>query len=623
MPLQEQEYSKRLDLAVWKRLLQFAKPYKRFLLILIGQMVLLGVVDALIPLFNRYAIDKIALTGEIHKLIPFSILALVVIVLQAVNVRLMILSAGRLECSIPYDIRKAAFAKLQTMPLAYYDQTPVGWLLARMTSDSRRLGETLSWNIVDLFWSLAMMLMAMIFMLFLNARLALMVLVTVPVLITVSILFQKKIIFNFRKVRKFNSHITAGFNEGIGGAKTIKSLSIEDAMHAEFKETTLSMRNFAVRAATVSAVYTPIVLLLGSVAAGLVLWRGGMNVETGLAGSIGYGTMVAFISYAVQFFEPVKQFARVFTELNYAQASAERVISVIDMEAGIRDSATVEETYGDMLNSNREQWPAFEGQISFQDVTFRYKDGENILEHFNLDIRAGEKVAIVGETGSGKSTLVNLACRFYEPTEGSILVDGVDYRERPLLWMYANLGYVLQEPHLFSGSVRENIAYGRKNVSFDMIEKAARIVNAHEFIMQMDEGYDTQVGERGSRLSTGQKQLISFARAILSDPGMFVLDEATSSVDTETEHLIQQAMNNALRGRTSFIIAHRLSTIRSADRILVIEKGKIVEEGNQRELLHKKGRYWRLYTNQFMSEQMRLAIDSRDLEEVREPAVVS
>lgn len=623
MQLQEQEYSKRLDLAVWKRLLQFARPYKKFLLILIGQMVLLGVVDALIPLFNRYAIDKIALTGEIKKLIPFSILALVVIVLQALNVRQMILFAGKLECSIPYDIRKAAFAKLQTMPLAYYDQTPVGWLLARMTSDSRRLGETLSWNIVDLFWSLAMMLMAMIFMLFLNTRLALMVLVTVPVLVTVSILFQKKIIFNFRKVRKFNSHITAGFNEGIGGAKTIKSLSIEDAMHGEFKETTQTMRDFAVRAATVSAVYTPIVLLLGSVAAGLVLWRGGMNVETGLAGSIGYGTMVAFISYAVQFFEPVKQFARVFTELNYAQASAERVISVIDMEAGIRDSAIVEEEYGDMLHSNREQWPAFEGRISFQDVTFRYKDGENILEHFNLDIKAGEKIAIVGETGSGKSTLVNLACRFYEPTEGSILVDGVDYRERPLLWMYANLGYVLQEPHLFSGSVRENIAYGRKNVSFDMIEKAARIVNAHEFIMQMDEGYDTQVGERGSRLSTGQKQLISFARAILSDPGMFVLDEATSSVDTETEHLIQQAMNNALRGRTSFIIAHRLSTIRSADRILVIEKGKIVEEGNQRELLRKKGRYWRLYTNQFMSEQMRLAIDSRDLDEVREPAVVS
>ncbi len=604
MPIQEQEYSKRLDLAVWKRLLQFARPYRKSLFFLISQMVLLGLVDALIPLFSRYAIDKIALTGQISRLLPLSMIALAVITIQAINVRLMIFHAGRLESSIPYDIRKEAFAKLQSMPLAYYDQTPVGWLLARMTSDSRRLGETLSWNVVDLFWSLAMMILTMVFMLLLNVRLALLVLATVPVLVVVSILFQKKILYNFRKVRKYNSHVTAGFNEGIGGAKTIKSLSIEDAVHQEFQGATESMREFSVRAATVSAVYTPIVLLLGAIAAGLVLWRGGARMESGLADSIGYGTMVAFISYAVQFFEPVKQFARVFTELNYAQASAERVISIIDMEAGIRDNEIVEQTYGKMLSSKRDQWPEFAGNIEFRDVTFRYKDGENILEHFNLLVKAGEKIAIVGETGSGKSTLVNLACRFYEPTEGSILVDGVDYRERPLLWMYANLGYVLQEPHLFSGTVKENIAYGRTEIDMATIIKATNIVNAHDFIMQMDEGYDTQVGERGSRLSTGQKQLISFARAILSDPGMFVLDEATSSVDTETEHLIQKAMANALRGRTSFIIAHRLSTIRSADRILVIEKGRIVEEGNQHELLQKKGRYWRLYTNQFMREQV-------------------
>lgn len=610
MQLQEQEFSKRLDIGVWKRLLQFARPYRRSLLILIFQMVLLGLVDALVPLFNRYAIDQIALAGRLDRLLPFSILGLTVITIQAINVRIMILSAGRLECGIPYDIRKAAFAKLQTMPLAYYDQTPVGWLMARLTSDSRRLGQTLSWNVVDLFWSLAMMMISMGFMLFLNVRLALLVLATVPVLITVSILFQKRIIFNFRKVRTFNSHITAGFNEGIGGAKTIKSLSIENAMQDEFKETTQSMRNFSVRAATISAIYTPIVLLLGSVATGLVLWRGGIQIETGAAGAIGYGTLVAFISYAVQFFEPVKQFARVFTELNYAQASAERVISIVDMESDIRDSESVERTYGNMLDSNRDQWPDFEGAISFRDVTFRYKDGENILEHFNLDIKPGEKLAIVGETGSGKTTLVNLACRFYEPTEGQILIDGVDYRERPLLWMYANLGYVLQEPHLFSGTVRENIAYGRENVTDSMIEQAARIVNAHDFIMDMDQGYDSEVGERGSRLSTGQKQLISFARAILSDPGLFVLDEATSSVDTETEHLIQQAMNNALRGRTSLMIAHRLSTIRSADRILVIDKGKIVEEGNQQTLLRKKGIYWRLYTNQFLREPLRLAQDA-------------
>ncbi len=599
----EQAFSKRFDVTVWKRLLQFTRPYRRELAVLVGQMVLLGLVDAIMPLFNRYAIDHIALPGRLDRLIPFGLVALVVIVLQAVNVRLMIQFAGKLEYHIPYDIRKAAFHKLQTMPLSYYDQTPVGWLMARLTSDSRRLGETLSWNVVDLFWASSMMVLMLVFMLVLDVKLALMVLVTVPALVLVSAVFQKKILYNFRKVRQYNAQVTAGFNEGITGAKTIKSLSIEQAMHKEFGQTTHNMHAFAVRAATVSAVYTPLVLLLGALATGLVIWQGGSRLSVQAPDAIPYGTLVAFISYAVQFFDPVKQFARVFTELNYAQASAERVVSVIDMESDITDKSSVQSHYGAMLASNQDQWPAFEGNLSFRDVSFRYKEGENILSHFNLDVQAGETIALVGETGSGKSTLVNLACRFYEPTEGQVLVDGVDYRERPLLWMYAHLGYVLQEPHLFNGTVAENIAYGRPNITQEAIEQAARTVNAHGFIMAMDQGYETAVGERGSRLSTGQKQLISFARAIAADPRLFILDEATSSVDTETEHQIQQAVHNVLKGRTSFVIAHRLSTIRSADRILVIDQGAIVESGDHRSLLEKRGLYWRLYTNQFMRER--------------------
>ena len=285
-------------------------------------------------------------------------------------------------------------------------------------------------------------------------------------------------------------------------------------------------------------------------------------------------------------------------------------MSLLDETADITDSETVSRDFGVMFSEDRSQWPAFHGDIEFRDVTFRYKEGENILEHFNLHVKSGETLAIVGETGSGKTTLVNLACRFYEPTEGGILVDGVDYRERPLMWMYANLGYVLQEPHLFSGTVRENIAYGRQNATDEDIERAAKLVNAHDFIMRLEKGYASEVGENGSRLSTGQKQLISFARAILADPGMFVLDEATSSVDTETEALIQDAMHKALRGRTSFLIAHRLSTIRSADRILVIEKGKIVEEGTHQALIRQRGHYWQLYTNQFMQEQETAILDA-------------
>ncbi len=607
MNYEEQEYSKRIDLGTIKKLAVFAKPYKKEITLLIVQMLFLALVDAIFPKLNQYAIDLFAVKKSLNGFWLYCIMAIVLVVFQAANVRLMILNAGKVENSIPYDIRKAAFNKLQELSIAYYDRTPVGWIMARLTSDVKRLGVTLSWHLVDFFWSIFLVVLMTVLMLMTNVGYALLVLSVVPLLVIISMIFQKKILHNFRKVRKFNSQITAGFNEGITGAKTIKALSIEGHMLNEFTGLTTEMKNFTIKAATISSIYTPIILFLGSIATGLVLWKSGSEVGSN---AISYGTIVVFSSYAVQFFEPVKQFARVFTELQYTQASAERVVTLLDTKNDIVDSPEVKERFGEMFDSNREKWPEFSGNIEFRDVTFRYKEGGNILENFNLSIKAGETIALVGETGSGKTTIVNLACRFYEPTEGSILIDGVDYRKRPLLWMYSNTGYVLQEPHLFSGSVRENIAYGRQNATLDDIIAAAKIVNAHDFIMKLENGYDTEVGERGSRLSTGQKQLVSFARAILSDPGMFVLDEATSSVDTETEHLIQDALNKALTGRTSFIIAHRLSTIRSADRILVIDKGKIIEEGSHKQLIKKKGYYYRLYTNQLIEEQGKTAFVS-------------
>ncbi len=607
MHFEEQEYSKRFDLETFKRLLVFAKPYKKEIIVLIIQMVLLALVDAVFPKLNQYAIDLFAVNHSLDGFWIYCLIALGLVVFQAANVRLMILNAGKVENSIPYDIRKAAFNKLQELSIAYYDRTPVGWIMARLTSDVKRLGVTLSWHLVDFFWSIFLIVIMTVMMLITHVGYALLVLSVVPFLVIISMIFQKIILHNFRKARRLNSQITAGFNEGITGAKTVKSLSIEGHMLDEFKDLTSEMKDFTVRAATISSVYTPIILFLGSIATGLVLWKSGAQIGEN---AISYGTIVVFSSYAVQFFEPVKQFARVFTELQYTQASAERVVTLLDTENDIVDSPEVTERFGQMFDSNREEWPKFVGDIEFRNVTFRYKEGGNILENFNLKIKAGETIALVGETGSGKTTIVNLACRFYEPTEGSILIDGVDYRERPLLWVYSNIGYVLQEPHLFSGTVKENIAYGRQNATMEDIIEAAKIVNAHDFIMNLEKGYDTEVGERGSRLSTGQKQLISFARAILSDPGMFVLDEATSSVDTETEHLIQDALHKALAGRTSFIIAHRLSTIRSADRILVIDKGKIIEEGNHKQLIRRKGYYYKLYTNQLIEEQGKMAFEA-------------
>ncbi|HHW49393.1 MAG TPA: ABC transporter ATP-binding protein, partial [Clostridiaceae bacterium] len=457
-----------------------------------------------------------------------------------------------------------------------------------------------SWHLVDIVWAMSIMLIMMVLMFIVNWKLALIVLGVVPFLAIVSFFFQNKILKNYRKVRKLNSHVTNGFSEGIMGAKTIKTMAREKESLDEFSELTGEFRDFSVKSATLAALYTPIVVFLGSISTAMVLWRGGIGVQLG---GISPGTLLAFVSYTTQFFEPVRQFARVFNEILYSQASAERVFSLVETQPDIKDSSEVIQKYGDMFNSDREKWPELKGEIQFKNVSFWYKNGEKVLENFNLDVKEGETIALVGETGAGKTTIVNLACRFYEPTEGEILIDGVDYRKRPLLWLYSNLGYVLQEPHLFSGTVKENIAYGRHNVSDDEIIRAAKLVNAHEFIMKLEKGYDTEVGERGSRLSTGQKQLISFARAVLGNPRIFVLDEATSSVDTETEQLIQEAISKVLKGRTSFIIAHRLSTIRSADRILVIEKGRVVEEGTHKQLLQKKGYYYRLYTDQFMEEQ--------------------
>ena len=598
--LEEQEYKKKFDPELWKRIIKYTKPFKKQFIILGIIMVVLGGIEATFPMMTRYAIDNFVYKGTLKGIDSFAAIYLLMIVIQVFIVFTMIIIAGRINMGLCYDIRQKGFIRLQELTLNYYDKTPVGWMMARLMSDVQRLGDTLAWGMVDMVWGFVMMVAISVYMFVLNWKLALLVLAVIPALAAISMYFQQKILTAHRKVRKTNSKITGAFNEGITGAKTTKILCTGERNLNEFRLLTEDMYKSSVSAAIFSSVYMPIVISLGSIGTGLAIWSGGGEV---IMRTISYGTLVAFISYTVQFFEPVREFARVLAELIAAQASAERVISMIETEPDIKDSPDIVKDFGDVFSSRNESWPAIKGNISFRNVSFSYKGGQDVLEDFNIDIKAGETVALVGETGSGKSTIVNLACRFYEPTEGEIHIDGIDYRSRSQLWLHSNLGYVLQTPHLFSGTIEENIRYGKLDATREQVEEAARHMNAHDFITGLEKGYETEVGEGGNRLSTGQKQLISLARAILANPRIFVLDEATSSVDTETELIIQQAVQKLLKGRTSFIIAHRLSTIRSADRILVIHKGRLIEEGSHNQLLRLKGYYYRLYTNQFMEEK--------------------
>lgn len=597
---EEQNVNKSFDIKIWKKLTPFILPYGRLILLLIGSMLVSAGIDVALPLFQRYAINHFILQETMDGIVPFGVLYFIVIAAQAGMTLAFALVAMRIEMYLSRDIRRALFVKLQELSFSYYNVTPVGNMLSRATSDTNRISGMIGWGVVDVVWASAYVIGVLVIMFLLKWKLAILVAVVVPLIAVTAGIFQSHILKANREVRRINSQIISAFNEGIGGARTSKVLGIEADNLASFSGLTGGMYRSSVRAALLSACFVPVVLFFSSFATAIVLARGGYLTMNNL---LEFGTLSVFITYAIAIFEPIQQIARILAEVISVQAPIERVADLLEQKPDIVDRPEILEKYGDALHPKKENWEKLEGHVEFRDVTFRYPDGgENVLEHFNLDVPAGTVVAIVGETGAGKSTIVNLACRFFEPTEGQILIDGTDYRERSQLWLHSNLGYVLQSPHLFSGSIRENIRYGRLDATDAEVEAAARLVAADRIAARIDGGYEADVGEGGDRLSTGEKQLVSFARAVLADPPIFVLDEATSSIDTETEQLIQNAISHLLTGRTAFIIAHRLSTIRQADIILVVRDGKIIERGSHRELLRAHGYYYDLYTRQFERE---------------------
>ncbi len=573
-----------LQSGVLSRLLKLLKPYWVLVVLGILSIALVSWLDAYYTVLNKRIIDEGILTRDIETMTRLFWNYGFIVLGQVVAFFVMLLCVGVQGERLRYDLRKRLFNHLQSLSLSYFSKTPIGWIMSRVTSDTEKMGDLLTWGIIDTMWALTNIGFAVYFMLQLNTTLALIVIISLPVMIIVSFKFRIKIYYHYRKSRKANSKMTASLNENITGVRVVKALLREDKNLENFKVLSTDMFRESYRAGFLSAIYLPTIQTVSAISLVLVLWRGGLMVGNSM---LSVGTLQAFVSYIMTILWPIQDLARVYAEMQNAIASSERVFSLLETKPEIHDRENVLPV------------DSLVGDVEFENVSFHYEDGEPVIQNLSFHIPQGQKVALVGTTGGGKTTIVNLLCRFYEPSSGTIRIAEHDYLEYPLDDIQSRIGVVLQIPHLFSGSIRENLRYGRLDATDEEIEQAAKLAGAHDFIVKFEKGYDSDVGEGGNQLSVGQKQLISIARALLADPDIFVMDEATSSVDTLTEALIQKGMLQLMTGRTSFIIAHRLSTIKSADQIFVIEDGQIAESGSHKSLIQQRGIYYNLYTKQF------------------------
>ena len=575
-----------MNINVFRDLIKFYKIEYKKLYMLMFVVVISGLLQAVVPLSIKLLTDDFITKQNLRGFIIAGLSFFLLVVISTFAIYSFYVFGGKLEYQVSKDIRKSVFEKIEKFSITNIKKYEMGELISRLTSDVQKLSEVFSWGVMDACHSIIVLLFSIAIMLYLSFTLTIMLFLILPIIYIVTLLFQKNILKFQRKVRDYNSKIIRSYTESLSYIKTIKALGIEEKKKNEFVSFNEKYRKYNLKSILISAIFVPTVMFIASIGVGFAFNFSSISVMKNI---MTYGAFLSFLTYSFQIFEPFKMLAQIFTDLKSAQASAERVFQIL-----YEDDEIIEQKETD-LN--------FGGNIRFENVSFHYFDDDKlVLKDFNFEIKNGQSVAFIGSTGSGKSTIVNLICKFYDPTSGDIFLDGINYKNIDKTCLYNNLGYVLQQPQLFSISIKENIKFGNENATDEEIMEICNLLGIDEFISKLPDGIDTVIGESGYNISSGQKQLISFARALIKNPKLLILDEATSSIDTETEKFIQNKMKDILSGKTSIIVAHRLSTIKHCDKIVLIEKGNILEQGTHTELLDKKGIYYKMY----ISEELKI-----------------
>ena len=582
---EEEKHKRKLsDRALIKRLLKYLLKYKQRFIITVAAVVVVSLTGLLPPYLLKVAIDNYIRNSDLAGLTFISLILVGVYLVNWVSNYQRMYQMSWMGQNMINDLRKQLFSHLQELSFSFYDRSEAGEIISRVTNDTDTLSQIFVQGVVGVISDVLILVGIVAIMLWLSIHLTLAAFSVMPPLILLMFVFQSRLRKAYRATRKKIAVVTSRFEESISGIREIQSFTREQDTMKGFRQANVENLQANVQAGKLFALLMPAVQIIGAVGTCVVLWLSGILT---VSGGITLGVVVAFLLYVSKFFSPLVDLATFYNTLQSAMSAAERIFVTLDIKPEIADAPNaIELSY-------------VKGEIVFDHVTFGYDPARPVLKDVNIHVESGKTLAIVGPTGAGKSTIAKLLSRFYETQKGTITVDGYDVQRITLNSLHKQMGVVLQEPFLFSGTIMENIKYGKLDASDDRVKRVAKIVGIHEFISSLPQGYDTDVGERGVRLSVGQRQLVSFARALLRDPPILILDEATSSVDPYTELKIKKALAFLLKNRTSLVIAHRLSTVRNADNIVVIDEGRTIEEGNHAELMKKKGMYYRLYEKQF------------------------